>query len=462
MMFTHKNLMTVCCAAVLAFGLAACGSSGDDDNVAVTAPMIDGDGDAMNGDGDTKTPDTCDAGPSQACVDARQAELEAIEADDDATVGALNAAQMALVAAQTALSDANTADAEDMTVSGLIADATTATADITDESTPAEVAVGRAAIDAAKESLGGMKNLSDDATAALQGRIDALESSFSPNEMAVGTIAKTAAAATKRTKIADEAAQAQADDASLGGAGTPDTTDVQELGQYNLDIKHGETSITVEGATPDDDVKFTQARDFGDGRTMHTRKMVADAEGNVVEEVVIVSTDIEAPKATAFGTVHMLDVRADGEDATMAMPADALNIGIGDDALANVKASAFMAPAGTVGPTVLSFQQAVADDVQTMDVDEAMAAAEIMGTFNGAMGTYKCAADDAACSVTVNTMGVVSGVSTADDWVFIPSDGVTVDVADTDYLHYGFWLKRTTDADGMDTYDEVQTFAGVE
>ena len=27
MMFTHKNLMTVCCAAVLAFGLAACGAA---------------------------------------------------------------------------------------------------------------------------------------------------------------------------------------------------------------------------------------------------------------------------------------------------------------------------------------------------------------------------------------------------------------------------------------------------
>ena len=27
-MSTHKNLMTVCCAAVLTFGLAACGSNG--------------------------------------------------------------------------------------------------------------------------------------------------------------------------------------------------------------------------------------------------------------------------------------------------------------------------------------------------------------------------------------------------------------------------------------------------
>ena len=65
-------------------------------------------------------------------------------------------AEMALADAQTALSDANTAAAEEMTVSGLVDDAVTATADITDESTPAEVAAGRAAIDAAKESLGGV------------------------------------------------------------------------------------------------------------------------------------------------------------------------------------------------------------------------------------------------------------------------------------------------------------------
>ena len=61
----------------------------------------------------------------------------------------------------------------------------------------AEVAAGRAAIDAAQESLGGMENLSDDVTTALQGRVDTLESSFSPNEMAVRTAAATAAAGTK-------------------------------------------------------------------------------------------------------------------------------------------------------------------------------------------------------------------------------------------------------------------------
>ena len=96
----------------------------------------------------------------------------------------------------------------------------TATADITDESTPAAVAAGRAAIDAAQESLEGMENVSDDATAALQGRIDALDAGYSPIEMTVDTNAKTAAAATKRTAIGVEGKQRLDDgtDAGLGGS----------------------------------------------------------------------------------------------------------------------------------------------------------------------------------------------------------------------------------------------------
>ena len=58
---------------------------------------------------------------------------------------------------------------------------------------------------------------------------------------------------------------------SLGGTGTPPLQSDGLTGEYNLAIKHGETSITVEGATEADDVEFMQAKDFGDGRTMHVR-----------------------------------------------------------------------------------------------------------------------------------------------------------------------------------------------
>ena len=213
-MSTHKKLMTACCAAVLALGLAACGSSSDDAN-------------GNGGDNGTPPPmaHVCDAGASQACVDARQAELEAIEADEDATVGALKAARMAVADAQTALDDANTAAAEEMTVSGLIGDAMTLAAGIAFEedgdenSTPAEVAAARDALDAAQESLDGMANLSDDTEMALQARIDAIETSFAPIEVAVNVAAATAAAATKRVAIAAEAAVAIADRRGSGRLG---------------------------------------------------------------------------------------------------------------------------------------------------------------------------------------------------------------------------------------------------
>ena len=42
----------------------------------------------------------------------------------------------------------------------------------------------------------------------------------------------------------------------------------------------------------------------------------------------------------------------------------------------------------------------------------------------------------------------------------LPLTDATSDVPDADYLHYGFWLMRTT-KDGATTYNEVETFADV-
>ena len=268
----------------------------------------------------------------------------------------------------------------------------------------------------------------------------------------------TKAAATKRTAIGVEAAVAVADDEGLGGTGAP--TDSQVEGEYNLKIEYDDgqkVTITVEGATAAQDTMFPEGMYLGDGLTMLLRDISEMGSEDTVEEVVIVATDIDPPDPKEFGMVHTLDVRVDGETATDAAPNDALIVAAAN--LAHVKADAFTAPDDTVGTIMLSFQHEVADDSSTTDVDESRDAAEIMGTYEGAMGTYKCNATGASCTVTVNTMGVVSAVS-ANDWIFIPASGETVDVPDDDYLHYGFWLKRTTDSDGMTTYDEVQTFAG--
>ena len=269
----------------------------------------------------------------------------------------------------------------------------------------------------------------------------------------------TERADTKRKAIAAEAAQTPALQLSrgLGGNDGVAPTDSNAANEYNLNIKYGETSIVKEvDGDADNNVTFTQAMDLGGGTTMHVLTMDADDDGNVVEEVVIVTTDIEAPKATAFAKVAGqtldvdLDPATDGPDADTTADNDFTALAV-DETSADVRALV-MSSAFTAGTAaVLTFDD---DDTTTTATDEAF---ETAGTYNGAMGMYRCNGS-ADCTVTLNAMGMITAMS--DGWVFIPDDGATSDVPDSDYLHYGFWLQRTTDKDGVLEYDEVETFAG--
>ena len=356
--------------------------------------------------------------------------------DAEAAVMTAQAAVDELEAAQTALTDAKQAEM-----------------DLAEDATLQEkLDAAKAVRDAAQEVADLLPGDTDamEAVTMAQTAVDEAQSAFNMAEAE----AATKAAATKKTAIAAEAAQTT--DAGLGGTAAPPTSTGQVAGEYNAVIKYDDgqvVTIVVEGATEDANEEPFVLNDMG----MHVRTHDAATDGSVKTEVALISTDIEGPTATAFGKVHELDIRVDGTTATDAKPNDALNVVA--TGLTHVKASAFMAPTGTVGTVVLSFQQTVADDASTTDVNEARTAAEVPGTYQGAMGTYKCNAA-AACTVTVDGKGVVSAVSTDNDWIFIPASGATIDVADADYLHYGFWLQKTTDAKGVVTYDEVETFAG--
>ena len=410
------------------------------------------------------TPHACDDGPSQACVDARQAELDAIEADDSATVGELNAARTALETAQTELSDHNTATMEENTVDGLITTAMTAVDGIDEDSTPAELKAAEAAIKAAQDSLDGMENLSADTEMALQGRIDGLTQSLAPNKAAVNMAAATAAAGTKEKAIAAEAAQTT--DAGLGGTARTDSeyaggSDANTDGDTSNDVyrlaisrardEAAKIVITDPNAAGDDDPKFAM-NDMG----MLVRTMEANADGDVMTEIVLVATDIEGPKATAFAMVagQALDVDSStGVEATGDEVDNALAI-TEDTTLTGAPNANLMFARSTMDGTLNYTQDnPVAGEPATVGVDEGLHD----GTYNGAEGTYRCVGTD-ACTVTFNAKGQVIGNSA--NWVFIPDKGATSDVDDADYLHYGFWLKRTTDSDGNVEYNEVETIAG--
>lgn len=263
--------------------------------------------------------------------------------------------------------------------------------------------------------------------------------------------------------IAAEAAQTA--DAGLGGSDhvNADGTDGNADDPYSLSITRDrdgtEIKITDHGMTGDDDPKFTQAMDLGGGRTMHTRMMEADDEGNVEDEVVIVSTDIEGPKGVAFAmwqnaageTPQALNagdldtsVDADG-DGTPDNDYTALTVA--STALMNVGG---LAAADTGGTQTITY----VNDPDTPNIDER----SFKGTYNGAPGTYVCTGTS-ACTTTTNDKGVVTAMG-GDAWTFTPDSGATSDQPDHDYLHYGVWLMRTTDKDGAVTYNEVETFAG--
>ena len=84
------------------------------------------------------------------------------------------------------------------------------------------------------------------------------------------------------------------------------------------------------------------------------------------------------------------------------------------------------------------------DDETTLDVKEN----EVSGMFNGIPGTFTC---DQSCNVGTDGEGVIDAISGT--WTFTPTEAVAkiiiVDaIPDPDYMDWGYWVERTTDADG--------------
>ena len=401
--------------------------------------------------------------PSSSAADAAAA-YGALGAAQAAIHGATNlpANQIAALQKQvddltTEVGNADTASSQRTAVTDALVAANAAIGLLNDGSLEADVQAARALVTAAQNALTAATGLSQSEKDGLTALVDTADSEVDRLETVVAArpdpvvvAADTAAAKTKTTAIKAEADQET--DASLGGGATP----------YMLSITRPRSGtvikITDDDLAGEDDPKFVEAMDLGSGRTMHVRTKDANDDDEVVEEVVIVKTDIEPPKATAFAKVHTLDVSTntenDGGAGTDDDTFEAILVDADDVMNARIKSAAFTAPAAAV----LTFPREQEDNSGTADVDESMDAAEVAGTFDGAMGTYKCNAVSDDCTVELDAMGKIIEIS-ADDWIFTPATGVTVDVADADHLHYGVWLKKTTDEDGVLTYDEVETFA---
>ena len=261
----------------------------------------------------------------------------------------------------------------------------------------------------------------------------------------------TREAGTKQKAITAEADQET--DADLGGTARNDadgtnTFDDTSDDVYRMEIERDRTGTTITITDPhmdaDDDPKFAQQSELDNGRTMHTRTMSADDDGNVVMETVVVGTDIEGPRAVPF-------VRFESADGiqTQRLDRDLDNDTETNEALTVSEDNAALVMSAAFAHTSATTTQLIFPGDKT-----------ITGTYNGAAGKYRCMVDNGNCTITLNDEGAVTGVGNFGDWVFIPEKGATSDQPDYDYLHYGFWLKKMTDKDGVVTYEEVETFAG--
>ena len=77
------------------------------------------------------------------------------------------------------------------------------------------------------------------------------------------------------------------------------------------------------------------------------------------------------------------------------------------------------------------------------------------GTLHGGAGNYQCtSAADATCSVTTTDKGVHTF---GGDWTFTFAAKAMVNVVDSDYLHFGWWVDAPAMSDGKYAF---QTFAG--
>ena len=333
-------------------------------------------------------------------------------------------------------------DTQDVTAA--VVAATTAVAGLNNDSEATAVATARTAVNAAQTALANAANLAEADKTGLQAAIASLESTLSTIETVVAArpdpivvAAITAAAKTKTTAIGVEAGEKGTDDEGLGGADV--TTD--HTTTVSRDRMATKVEIVVDGVVEDDPQFVKQDVDLGAETTMHIREMEADDDGNVEDQVVVVSTDIEEPTAKLFADVYPLNTNANTDDppVNQSLTVETANVGMWSS-------SEFP----STPDTTREYPQ---DEVGTEGENEGA----IDGKFDGADGTFVCVSS--GCSIVTDEDGKLMTVNGT--WRFTPDEKVTVDVDDPDYLTYGFWLARTKDADGdVKSYEEVETFAG--
>ena len=270
----------------------------------------------------------------------------------------------------------------------------------------------------------------------------------------VNGVCKTDAELTAEAKAATELADTKEDAIETEGDSTTtaarpfdgtafDTSDGADNtgNNYQVTVEHmgGAVKVTVVDGHGDydakNDPKFARAAMFGNGQ------MLVRNDGTD-REIIVLHTDIAAPVAHRFGTTASGYSLTTDIDADTSAP-DSYVVQTGDAS----KLGGSRIVSSDPGTKTLSQWEATGDN----------AANVYAGTLDGAAGTFRCQ-DTGGCTVTTADDDDNTVTFTGTLW-FTPNAGATVDIADSDYLTYGFWLGTTTKDGEIASYDTVQTFA---
>ena len=339
-------------------------------------------------------------------------------------------------------------------IANAIAAAKTAVDGLTDASSDADIMAASNAITAAHNAITGAQHASAaDTTDSLE-ELAAIRMDLTTAQGGIDEHRQAAKDAANKVALSKKAAITAEGDATNtdndvrpfdGGDAIADgaTSNAAATTMYDVSVEHTGSAVEIgvrdERNLMDADPKFAKMAEFGNGQ-MLVRNIGTE------REIIVVHTDIDAPTPTPFGTVHTLNANDDPD--TTVVDNRSLTI-INADHLAHIDLG--IPKANEDSTRSDTFTQ---DDATTTNVDEG----EHRGAFNGAQGTYDCASAD--CSATVNDKGETTAL--VGTWSFTPDAGVTIDVADPDYLTYGFWLDTTTKDGAIVSYDAVQTFAMTE
>ena len=383
---------------------------------------------------DTSDLSTADAiATATTAINALQAAIDAAVDVDDTSMyqSQVTAARMAVATAQGNLDTQGRMAAQRMAITNAVNMARTAVNGVDDDSTDSEVASADSAITALQNAIDNADDLpADDPTvASAQGTLTTL-------------MAQLNTAKTSRQAVLDDADEERAKEmAALGKAmhaalGPPDAADTTALD--NAAVTLSATGLAVNlvtgagalaTAAGDPDSVTLEAGDSAGALGSWNGTDYSHTAGTGASKVTHearVYINRGAPDTEPFGDVYTVAEANAGTAPAFTAIRGSLTVDVADAAVVGRVTGDTFAHSGT----------------QNHALNSDTGIFTTRGYYDGAPGQYRCTG---TCSSTNDGTGSPSAMTGT--WHFKPDAGAMVSQPDTEYLHYGWWVRKDSDGD---------------